>query len=186
MDVCMFICICICLCMYLCRWVCLCIYLIRNLQSSNFGDILIKKSQLKLKQLHFSYVLGPAPLSRSCIYPCLWVYVCVFVSFSFNIHPKFVEYSFWDSLFSGIILFFATVAVIVVASLISQPIPLEELAGLTWRTLYDKPRPKDEIRSDSPGTQYFFLIKDYQFCVFVFCKCISLWTCLSIYRWKSL
>lgn len=70
--------------------------------------------------------------------------------------PGFASLNF---MYFGIILFFATVAVIVVASLVSQPIPLEELAGLTWRTLYDKAPPKDEKRSDSPD-QYEMVNQD--------------------------
>ena len=41
--------------------------------------------------------------------------------------------------FSGIILFFVTVFIIIIVSLMTKPIPLNELSGLTWKTLHQKP-----------------------------------------------
>lgn len=40
--------------------------------------------------------------------------------------------------FVGVILFAVTVMVIVVLSLVTKPIPKEELAGLTWATIGNK------------------------------------------------
>lgn len=52
--------------------------------------------------------------------------------------------------FAGVILFAVTVVVIVVLSLVTKPIPKEELAGLTWATIgnkkqADKPRDNEAI-----------------------------------------
>jgi hypothetical protein len=46
--------------------------------------------------------------------------------------------------FLGIILFSVTVVVIIAASLVRDAIPLEDLAGLTWKTLHDKKKPDSE------------------------------------------
>jgi hypothetical protein len=44
--------------------------------------------------------------------------------------------------FQGIILFCVTVVVIIAASFLREAIPLEDLAGLTWKTLHNKKKPE--------------------------------------------
>ena len=69
-----------------------------------------------------------------------------FLQFAFThsqgrfLHQQF----FFVFFFQGIILFCVTVVVIIAASFLREAIPLEDLAGLTWKTLHVKKKPASE------------------------------------------